>query len=120
MAKIILEGMTFYAYHGCYKEEQKIGTRFEVDCILEYDATAAALHDDLQMALDYQQIYRIIKEQMTVRSSLLEQVAWRLIQNLHSHLPALRKVTLTISKVQPAIGGDVRKVSVMMDSDEMA
>ena len=120
MAKIILEGLTFYANPGCYKEEQKIGTRFEVDCILEYDATAAALHDDLQLALDYQRIYRIIKEQMAIHSSLLEQVAWRLIQNLHVHLPALRKATVKISKIQPALGGNVHKVSVLMDSDEMA
>ena len=31
MAKIIIEGMQFYAYHGSYKHEHQKGNKFEVD-----------------------------------------------------------------------------------------
>ena len=34
MGKIILEQMEFYAYHGCFQEEQIIGNRFVVQLVL--------------------------------------------------------------------------------------
>ncbi len=34
MAQIALENMEFYAYHGCFSEEQIIGTHFIIDLLL--------------------------------------------------------------------------------------
>ena len=34
MSQIFLEGLEFYAYHGCFSEEQVIGTWFNVDAVL--------------------------------------------------------------------------------------
>ena len=31
MAIVELENMSFYGFHGCFEEEQKIGTNFRVD-----------------------------------------------------------------------------------------
>ena len=31
LTTIFLTGMRFYAYHGCFEEEQKIGTHFIAD-----------------------------------------------------------------------------------------
>ena len=31
MSMIAIEGMEFYSYHGCFKEEKEIGTHFIVD-----------------------------------------------------------------------------------------
>ena len=35
MGTILLEGMEFFAFHGCFKEEQIIGTKFIVDIQIE-------------------------------------------------------------------------------------
>ena len=61
-----MEGMRFYAYHGCFEEERRVGTRFELSCELEYDASAAEETDDLSKAIDYQQVYAIIKQEKQI------------------------------------------------------
>ena len=39
MAIISIENMEFYAYHGCFEEEQMIVTRFQVDLNMEVDTS---------------------------------------------------------------------------------
>ena len=119
MATIGLEGMAFYAHHGCFEEERKIGTRFEVECSLVYDAGEAALRDDLNAAIDYQHVYQVIKTEMDVPSALLEHVARRILCALHAQFPQLQRAEVKISKLQPPLGGNIRKVSVIMGSEEL-
>ena len=47
MAKIRLEKMDFYAFHGCFAEEQAIGTHFCVDMELEVDTSRSQTSDEL-------------------------------------------------------------------------
>jgi dihydroneopterin aldolase len=35
MGKITLEGLEFFAFHGYYDEEQKIGNKYGVDITIE-------------------------------------------------------------------------------------
>ena len=35
MSIISIEGMEFFAYHGCFKEEAIIGTKFRIDLFLK-------------------------------------------------------------------------------------
>jgi len=116
---IILECMSFYAHHGCFDEERKIGTRFEAECTLEYDAASAAENDDLHKALDYQQVYKVIGDEMSKPSALLENVALRVLRALHGHFSELKRAEVRISKIQPPLGGNIRKVSVVMASEEI-
>lgn len=116
MAKIELEGMAFYAYHGCFKEERKVGTRFEVCCSIEYDAKKAALSDDINDALDYVSVYRIIQKEMQKQSYILENLVSRIIKVLKSEFPEIKRMTLKVSKLMPPLGGNIEKVSVSMDA----
>ncbi|MBQ4033803.1 MAG: dihydroneopterin aldolase, partial [Paludibacteraceae bacterium] len=47
MATITLEEMQFYAHHGCFEEERKVGTNFSVTVTFSYDATIAATTDSI-------------------------------------------------------------------------
>ncbi len=47
MSTIALEGMEFFAYHGCFEEEKIIGTRFIVDLYIDADTSEAEKTDDL-------------------------------------------------------------------------
>ena len=118
MTKIILEGMHFYAYHGCFEEERRVGTRFEVDCSLTYDATVASLSDDLSKAIDYQNVYSSIKQEMEIPSRLLEHVAQRIIKRLKADFPQVVLVKVKVCKMQPPLGGNIDKVCVVMNSEE--
>ena len=53
MATITLENMQFYAHHGCFAEERKVGTNFSVTVTFSYDATIAAATDNLEQAVNY-------------------------------------------------------------------
>lgn len=114
MDSIHLEGMRFYAYHGHYAEEHEVGTHFEVDVILYGDLTPAAQSDQLDDAIDYQKAYAIIRQEMSKISNLLEHVAKRIASALHNEFNALEQVTVNISKFNPPLGGEIRRVRISL------
>jgi dihydroneopterin aldolase len=114
MGKILLEGMEFFAYHGCFKEEQLIGTRFIVDLEVTLDTISAEKSDQLHDTLNYQEVYRIVKREMEVRSNLLEHVARRILDALKETFPATGMIQVKISKINPPLGGKVKQVSCVL------
>ncbi|MCX6258831.1 MAG: dihydroneopterin aldolase [Bacteroidia bacterium] len=118
MGLIQLENMEFYAYHGHYKEERIVGNHFLVDVNVESDCTPASVSDDLKDALNYQVIYMLVKEQMQIKSNLLEHLCGRIIHAITDRFPEAGKITVKVSKINPPLGGKVEKVSVMMSSDD--
>jgi dihydroneopterin aldolase len=110
MGKISLEGMEFFAYHGCYKEEQIIGTKFIIDLHVSLETELAEEGDHLKDTLSYVQLYQVVKNEMEQKSHLLEHVAKRIMDSLKSGFPQIRIIELKISKVNPPIGGKVSQV----------
>jgi 7,8-dihydroneopterin aldolase/epimerase/oxygenase len=114
MGLIQIEGMEFYAFHGCYKEEQIVGNKFRVDISIDTDCEKAKSTDDLRNALNYQAVYLLVKEQMQIKSKLLEHVAGRILDALYRGFPETEKATVKVSKMNPPLGGKVEKVSVTL------
>ena len=114
MHKILVEGIKIYAYHGCLKEEGKIGTNYIVDVEMETDFTTAALTDDLSKTIDYVAVYNIVKKQMAVRSKLIEQVGQRIVNELKNQFSSLKKVIVKVTKLNPPMNGDVERVSIVI------
>ena len=112
MAQLILDNMEFYAFHGHYDEERKVGSRFTVDIIVETNIDEAVKTDRLEDALDYTTIYEAVKQEMRVTSRLLEHVAGRIVNKIHDLSNQISKVTVTVSKHNPSIGGMMDKFSV--------
>jgi len=110
MGKIILAGMEFFAYHGCFKEEQLIGTRFIVDLCVETDTSAAEQSDHLTDTVNYVSLFNVVKTEMEQRSNLLEHVALRIIKAINFHFPSITGMDLSISKLNPPVGGKMRQV----------
>jgi len=117
---ITLSDMAFYAYHGCYAEEQAIGNHFLVQLQLAYDASAAASSDQLDQALNYAEAYRLTAEEMQQASRLLEHVAARILQRLMAAFPQLVRAEVTVSKLNPPMQGQMRQVSVTMQQQRPA
>ncbi len=111
MAQITLEGMEFFAYHGCFAEEQIIGTRFMVDVFMEVEVMQACEHDDLHATVDYQSVFAVVKKEMTINSKLIEHVCWRIHNAIKAQFPQILKLTVKVSKMNPPIGGKVGQVS---------
>jgi len=114
MGKVELCGMRFFAHHGCFAEERTIGNYFIVDFAAETDMTAASASDNLDDALNYQVIYDIVKEEMAVPSNLLEHVAGRILKRFRHMFPEITAASVSISKLNPPLGGEVGASKVTM------
>ncbi|MBP6977527.1 MAG: dihydroneopterin aldolase [Bacteroidales bacterium] len=114
MAKISLEGMDFFAHHGCMKEEQLIGTRFTVDLHLETETQEAEMNDDLAKTVNYQTVYGLVAAEMKIRSKLLEHVARRILVRVCTHFPEIIKAEVRVCKLNPPVGGKVEKVCILL------
>jgi len=114
MALITLTGMEFFAYHGCNPEEQKKGNKFNVDLEFFTSTDEAEKNDDLTKTVDYQKVYDIVKQEMDIKSKLLENVARRILTVLFEKTPAIGSGKIVVSKLNPPLGGNVGKVSVTL------
>jgi len=112
MGLISIEGMEFYAFHGCFKEEQVIGNRFVVDLYFETNTDGAETSDNLHKTVDYQSVYGLVAEEMLVKSKLLEHVGRRILDRVSREFPMISSSRIKISKLNPPIGGKVERVAV--------
>ena len=108
---ITVEGIKVYAFHGCLEEEEKIGGNYIVDVFIETDFTEAAQHDELNQTVDYVWVNQVVKEEMAIRSKLIESVGQRIINSLKSK-NHIAKYKVVIRKLNPPINGDVDSVSI--------
>jgi len=115
MGLIQIENMEFYAFHGHFKEEQIVGNKFLVDLKIETDMTRPSETDNLKDAVNYQQAYQIVKKQMEKKSYLLENIAGRILNAIYAEMEGIKKVTVTVAKMNPPMGGKIGSVSVVME-----
>lgn len=114
MGWIIIEGMKFYAFHGHYETEKIVGTYFQVDLHIKTDCLKAAVSDNLNDALNYQEVFLLVKTEMKKKSNLLENVANRILNLLFEKFPQIKKAKIKVSKLNPPMGGEIEKVSVQL------
>lgn len=115
MGKIIIEEMEFYAFHGHYQEEQIVGNRFLVDLEMDADLREPAESDNLDDAVNYQQAYQIIKNEMRrTKSNLLENIGKRILDALYAEMEGIKKATIRIRKLNPPMGGPIKSVGIRM------
>lgn len=110
----MLEGMEFFAYHGCFHEEQIIGTRFEVELELDVDTSPAEISDHLEDTVNYQSVYSLVRHEMEQKSQLIEHVARRILDAVKGTFPQITFVRVRISKTNPPLGGKVKQVSCVL------
>ncbi len=116
MSIISIEGMEFFAYHGCFKEEQVIGTKFRVDLFMEVDTTLAETSDQLHDTVNYQAAYGFVKEEMQVNAKLLEHVGRRILNRIKTEFKTVNHARLKIRKLNPPLGGKMDFVSVELEA----
>ncbi len=114
MGIIKVNNIKLYAYHGCLDEEAKIGSEYRVDVAVKADLKKSAKTDALEDTVDYVRLNHIVKEEMAIRSKLLEEVAQRILDRFFKELRMIKKATVSVSKSNPPIGGDVEEVLVIL------
>ncbi len=117
MAKIALEGMRFYAYHGYYEEEALCGGEYEVDVYLDVRIDRAAIQDKLDQTINYETIYLICSMAMKKRAKLIETVAERIALGLKNQFGFIKEMTVRVRKLNPPLGGAVKAAVIEVDGN---
>ncbi|WP_258100715.1 dihydroneopterin aldolase [Marinoscillum pacificum] len=115
MGKVALEGMEFYARHGYYEEERKIGNKYSVDVELDVDFTDAAMDDKLEGTVNYERVYEVVAEVMNIDAQLLEHLAGKMIRQLKTEFPQVNQVKVKVSKYNPPIKGLCHRAVVTLE-----
>ena len=114
MGVIKIKNIRIYAYHGCLEEEGKIGSDYRVDLKVKANLQKSAITDELNDTVDYVHLNKIVKEEMAIRTKLLETVAKKIINRVLKEIPMVDKVKVKVSKLNPPIGGNVEMVTIEM------
>ena len=112
---IELEEMEFYAYHGCFKEEQVVGNRFTVNVWIGTDVLNPSQTDSIHDALNYVTVYEIVKDEINQKSHLLEHLTGRILDAIYHRFPEVDSVKVKVAKVNPPMGGQMKAVSITME-----
>lgn len=119
MGKIRLEGMDFFAFHGFYEEERKIGNKYSITLQVETDFKEAAENDDLSGTINYEELYEIVREVMALSYKLLEHVGQQIIGRIQSKFGVTTKVEIWISKHNPPLGGICGSSTIIMNEQDL-
>lgn len=116
MGLIKLNKMEFYAFHGCFEEETKVGNYFTVDLEVKTDTSKPEATDNIEDALNYQHLYSTVAKEMAIPSKILEHVAKRIMTALFNEFPnQILHVEVTVAKMNPPLGGKMESVSVTLE-----
>ena len=105
---IELEGMRFWAFHGCLESERTKGNLFLVDFRGETDIRKASESDRLEDTVNYGEIYEVVRQEMDIASDLLEHVAGRIVRRIAKDFPEFIRFSVRVSKQSPPVGGGVQ------------
>ncbi len=114
MGIIKVENIRVFANHGCLKEETTIGSDYKVDVVVKANLNTSAKTDALSDTVDYVFLNKVVREEMSQPSKLLETVAQRILRRIFLEDKLVTKATVAVSKINPPIGGDVEMVTVKM------
>ena len=111
---IVLEGMSFYGYHGETDAERTLGNRFHVDVEVRMDLSVAGRTDDIADTLDYSHAFALVRQvvedqQYRLIETVAAQVAARMLAE-----PRVESVKVRVGK-QPPIPGAIERCSVIIE-----
>ena len=116
MAKLVIDGMEFFAYHGYYKEEHQSGGKFSVDVHVNLPNADTGKTDHLGDTVNYEDIYRITKEVMGQPVRLIEHLAYRIISRLKNELGHEGQWTIRVHKHRPPLPGVVDETYIELNA----
>ena len=120
MGEIILKNIRTFSYHGCLVEESKIGSNYRVDLKVKTNLSKSCSSDNLKDTVDYVFLNKVVEEEMALRANLLEHVAQRIIDRIFNESAAVTKIKVSVSKLNPPIGGDVEAVTIILKQHKVS
>ncbi len=118
LAKLCITNLEFYAYHGVKNEEKKLGGKFQVDIDLYYDTTKAVINDDINFAVNYEEVVFVVSEIVTNEGyNLIETLTNEVLNALLDKFEAIQKTTIRIRKMNVPMRRIVKYVEIEQSMD---
>jgi dihydroneopterin aldolase len=106
MLEIILKEMEFFAFHGLYPEENKLGSKFTANLkVTVYDESTF---------LDYVLLYQLIESEMQNITPTLEKLAQKICDQIKMQFEGVSAITIEVQKHQPPLGGLCKYAAVRL------
>ena len=99
---IELKNLRFFAEHGMYEEEKRVGNEFEVDIILDTKSPKKTINS-IDQTINYVEVYRIVQEEFAQRKLLLESCAMEIAEKIEQQFPEIEHISVCIRKLNPPI-----------------
>ncbi|MCL7998178.1 dihydroneopterin aldolase [Brucella pseudogrignonensis] len=113
MYTIRIMNCAFFAHHGVFDEENKLGQRFYVDAILDVDAGSSLENDDIEGTVHYGIAFTVIQDIITGRQRyLIETLALDVGKALTERFPQIKRAEITIRKPNAPVPGVLDHVEV--------
>lgn len=111
-----LRNLRYYAYHGLFEEEARLGQSFEVDVELRLSLAAAGAADDPQLTVDYARVVERVGAVVTgQRFGLVEALAEALATEIGENFPAVDGVVVRVRKPNPPVAADFDGLEVEIE-----
>ena len=117
MGLIKVEGIKLYAYHGHLPEEAILGGHFLINVYVNTDTTLVEKSDELEDTVDYVKIIDVVKEQMLIRSNMIEHPAARIADNILL-LKHVIDVKVEVEKLNAPINANFSKISATIQKEK--
>ena len=103
--KLTLKNMIFYGYHGVYAEERQLGQQIAVDVEMVKELFEAGSQDDLNLTVNYAEVYDLVKEIVEREEyKLIEGIGLAILKRLAERY-VLKGLTVRVRKPHPPLGG---------------
>ncbi len=104
LSRISIVNASFYAYHGVGTEERELGGRYEVDLDVQYDSTQAVLSDDVNKAVNYEELMFCVDEIISGEPcNLVETLCYEILTMVLDKFALVQEATVRVRKVSAPI-----------------
>ena len=109
---IYLDDLRFHAFHGVMPQERLTGNDYTIDIKIGYDVSLAMVSVNVDVTLNYAEVYKIVDQEMGVPSQLLERVAYRIGDRLSRKFTSITSINIKLTKLNPPFGADCKGAGV--------
>lgn len=109
---IYINDLRFHAFHGVMPQERLTGNDYSVDIRIGYDVAKAMISDDVDDTVSYAEINKIVCQEMSVPSQLVERVAYRIADRISRRFPTVSSINIKVTKLNPPFGADCKGAGI--------
>ena len=113
MDHIIINDLVFFAYHGAFEEEQRLGQRFHIDLSCGLDLSKVSQSDELKDTICYTKLVETVERVVSnYQFKLIERLAGSILDEIFKLDPRIKKLKIRIHKPSAPLPRSTGNISV--------